>query len=140
MSGRGRTLWLGRLDRNGRFRRASPVAVRPGEGLLTERTAGVQPVRRERIFMPHSGHSPKPIAGLSEVGICHSYPAPFFGRGLCRLRSADAIEDREAARQYVEQIFPIGGGLPIFAHRNVRHVLPQLHLEAQCKFAAGHQG
>ena len=32
----------------------SPVAVPPGEGLLTERTAGVQPVRRERVFMPRS--------------------------------------------------------------------------------------
>jgi hypothetical protein len=32
-------------------RPVSPVAVPPGEGLLTERTAGVQPVRRERVFM-----------------------------------------------------------------------------------------
>jgi len=40
-----------------RRRRVSPVASRPGEGLLTERTAGVQPVRRERVFMPHSGRS-----------------------------------------------------------------------------------
>ena len=38
----------------GRLRRVSPVAVPPGEGLLTERTAGVQPVRRERVFMPRS--------------------------------------------------------------------------------------
>ena len=38
-------------------RRVSPVAVRPGEGLLTERTAGVQPVRRERVFMPQMRHS-----------------------------------------------------------------------------------
>src|ERR1700719_2489523 len=45
------------------------------------------------------------------------------------LSSADAIEDREAAGQHVEQIIPIGGGLPIFAHRNVRHVLPELHLQ-----------
>ena len=37
---------------DGRFRRVSPVAVRPGEGLVTKRTAGVQPVRGERVFMP----------------------------------------------------------------------------------------
>jgi Carbamoyltransferase N-terminus len=30
------------------------VAARPGEGRLTERTAGVQPVRREPVFMPHT--------------------------------------------------------------------------------------
>ena len=28
---------------NGRYRRVSPVAVRPGEGLLTEPTAATQP-------------------------------------------------------------------------------------------------
>src|SRR6516165_7539329 len=44
---------LGRLDRNDRCRRVSPVAVRSGEGPLTERTAGAQPARRERVFMPH---------------------------------------------------------------------------------------
>ena len=41
---------------NDRCRPVSPVAVPPGEGLLTERTAGVQPVRRERVFMPQTGH------------------------------------------------------------------------------------
>jgi hypothetical protein len=37
-----------------RFRRVSPVAPRPREGLLTEPTAGAQPWPRERVFMPHS--------------------------------------------------------------------------------------
>ena len=46
--------------------RVSPDAVRPGEGLLTERKAGVQPVRRERVFMPLLGSCPmldhRPVA------------------------------------------------------------------------------
>src|SRR5215471_10675450 len=33
-------------------RRISPVAFRPGEGPLAERTAGVQPARPEQVFMP----------------------------------------------------------------------------------------
>jgi hypothetical protein len=35
-----------------RNRRVSPVAPNPGEGLLTEPTAGTQPERRELVFMP----------------------------------------------------------------------------------------
>ena len=38
--------------------RVSPVAVRPGEGPFTERTTGIQAVRRERVLMPHSGRPP----------------------------------------------------------------------------------
>ena len=34
------------------LRRVSPVAVRLGEGPLTERTASVQQARRELVFMP----------------------------------------------------------------------------------------
>ena len=37
--------------------RVSPVAVRPGEGPFTERTTGIQAVRRERVLMPLSRHS-----------------------------------------------------------------------------------
>src|SRR5215813_8369192 len=40
---------------NDRNRRVSLVAVHLDEGLLTERTAGVQPARRERVLMPLSG-------------------------------------------------------------------------------------
>ena len=36
--------------------RVSPVAVRPGEGLITDHTAGIQLTKRELVFMPHSGH------------------------------------------------------------------------------------
>src|SRR6516165_9920487 len=36
---------------NGRNRRAPSIAVGPAEGPLTERTAGVQPARREQVFM-----------------------------------------------------------------------------------------
>src|SRR5262249_61656964 len=41
------------------LRRVSPVAVRPGEGLLSEPTAGAQSRRRELVFMPHTGHCPR---------------------------------------------------------------------------------
>jgi hypothetical protein len=34
-------------------RRVSPVAVRSGEGLLSDYTAGIQPAQRELVFMPH---------------------------------------------------------------------------------------
>jgi len=46
-----------------RFLRVSLVAVRLGEGPLTEGTAGVQPARREQAFMPHSGYYPTPAPG-----------------------------------------------------------------------------
>jgi hypothetical protein len=39
---------------NGRNRRILPVAVGPGEGLLAERKAGVQPWRREPLKVPIS--------------------------------------------------------------------------------------
>ena len=48
---------------------------------------------------------------------------------MTALGSANPIEYREKAGQHVEQILPMGGGLPIFAHRNIRNVLPQLHLQ-----------
>jgi hypothetical protein len=40
--------------RNVRYRRVSPIPVRPGEGFLTERAAGIYPVRREQVFMPEA--------------------------------------------------------------------------------------
>ena len=39
--------------RDGRLRRFVPVAVHPGEGLLTERTADVRACRYELVLMPH---------------------------------------------------------------------------------------
>ena len=48
---------LSYVDSNGnvRNRRVSPVAVRPGQGPLTEPTAVTQAWRRELVFMPQSG-------------------------------------------------------------------------------------
>jgi len=40
-----------------RFRRIFLVAARSGRGLLSERTAGAQPRRQERVLMPRSRHS-----------------------------------------------------------------------------------
>jgi hypothetical protein len=45
------------LLRDGRIRRVSPVAVRSGEGLLSDYTAGIQPAQRELVFMLHSCRS-----------------------------------------------------------------------------------
>jgi hypothetical protein len=42
---------------NDSYRRLSPVAPRPSEGLLTEPTTDAQPWRRERVLMPLSRHS-----------------------------------------------------------------------------------
>src|SRR6516164_7952464 len=42
---------------NGRLRRISLVAGRPGEGPLTEPIAATQPRRQEPLFMPHKRHS-----------------------------------------------------------------------------------
>ena len=49
--------WRNSLISVRRNRRVSPVAAGPGEGRLTERIAGVQPVRREQVFMPRSRQS-----------------------------------------------------------------------------------
>src|SRR6516164_7075929 len=50
----GRTLPLDLGPANGRNRRTSPIAARPGEGPLTEPTPAVRPRLRERVFMPEA--------------------------------------------------------------------------------------
>ena len=49
-------------------RRVSPVAVRPGEGPLTERTAGVEPAQSERVFMPQRRPWPGPRESIGQSG------------------------------------------------------------------------
>src|SRR2546423_12903003 len=44
---------------NGWLRRISPIAGRPGEGLLTELAAVARPGAREQVVMPHSALAPK---------------------------------------------------------------------------------
>jgi hypothetical protein len=53
---------------NGWNRRVSPVAVRPGEGRLTESTAGIPRGRRELVFMPLCGHCRQEQATARSVG------------------------------------------------------------------------
>ena len=53
---------------NGRNRRVSPVAVRPGEGPLTEPTAGTQPCRWQPLFMPPLRSLPKASRRFSVRG------------------------------------------------------------------------
>src|SRR5215471_12868753 len=53
----------------------SPVAPRPGEGLLTEPIAGAEPGRQELVFMPHTCRSRYPSGSAQLVGSCHSVPA-----------------------------------------------------------------
>jgi hypothetical protein len=47
-----RLRWFGRHLLNGRNRRISPIAVRSGEGPLTEPTAAAHVREREPLFMP----------------------------------------------------------------------------------------
>src|SRR5260370_3829830 len=49
--------------------------------------------------------------------------AAFF---LCR---SDAVERREAAGDDADEALAVGGGLPILAERDERHVLPELLLQ-----------
>src|SRR3954447_14043299 len=49
----------------------------------------------------------------------------------CQARESvplDAPEGGEAARDDAGQVLAVGGGLPVFAHRDERRVLPDLHL------------
>jgi len=63
----GRTLPIDLGPVNDQNRRVLPIAVRLGEGPLTERTAGVQPRPRERVFMPHTCRSRYP-PGSAQLG------------------------------------------------------------------------
>ena len=55
MTVEGRTLRADRDDAEVRNRRISRIAVRPGEGPLSDHTADVQPERRQPLLMPHIG-------------------------------------------------------------------------------------
>jgi hypothetical protein len=83
---------MARLDRSGksgRFRRVSPIAVRRGEGRLTEPTAAAHLSRQQRGPMPHERQFPPPRlssrSALSEktfAGICgneEDAPIPVIG-------------------------------------------------------------
>ena len=67
----GRNAWFGCGYMNDRNRRVWLLAVRPREGLLTERTAGVQLARPEQLFMP-------PFATLATHDKSASSNAAFF--------------------------------------------------------------
>src|SRR5258707_2431717 len=56
-----------------RNRRVSPVAPRPGEGPLTEPTAGAQPWPRERVLMPQNRRSRR-ASGSAESGGQGTFP------------------------------------------------------------------
>ena len=58
---------------NGRFRRISPVAAHSGDRLLSEPTAGTQPCRRDRLFMPRSRPPQSPSRTARWVGREHSH-------------------------------------------------------------------
>jgi hypothetical protein len=44
------------IDREGRYRRVSPIASGRGDGLLPDHRAGAQPQRQELVFMPATSH------------------------------------------------------------------------------------
>ena len=56
------------------------LAAHPGDGLLSDHIAGVRPVRRERVFVPHTcrsqypslpGESRDPFFGANDSGRVH---------------------------------------------------------------------
>src|SRR6516165_1787420 len=53
---------------NGSYRRVSPIASNPGEGLLTEPTPAVQPSSRERVLMPQRRPWPGPRESIGQPG------------------------------------------------------------------------
>jgi hypothetical protein len=60
---------------NGSFRRIFLLAAHPGEGPLTEPTAGAQPWPRERVLMPHKrpyrrAREPAELGGKAAFPIC----------------------------------------------------------------------
>ena|SRR6516164_7157146 len=54
---------------NGRLRRISLVAGRPGESPLTEPIAAAQPRRQEPLFMPLCGRSRELSGSVREIGL-----------------------------------------------------------------------
>jgi hypothetical protein len=57
----------------GRFRRISPIPDCRGEGRLTQSTAGLQPKKREPLFMPHTGRCPGLVGALGWKKNSHSH-------------------------------------------------------------------
>ena len=80
-------------------RRVSPIAVRPGEGLLTERTAAVQPMRRERVSCPlnrrcrRTEQAAVPYSSASDARALKSRPSHIGGEDRTHRRQALITEE-----------------------------------------------
>src|SRR5215470_15421553 len=72
MSGKGRTSPFPGEGGKVRNRRVSPIAPNPGEGLLTDPTPAVRSWLRERVFMPHIGHSQRADPAIRSKESGHS--------------------------------------------------------------------
>jgi hypothetical protein len=65
---------MGRVPRfdcgsaNGRYRRIFLLAAHPGEGRLSQPTAGAQPWPRERVLMPRNRHCPLAMRTAHNIG------------------------------------------------------------------------
>ena len=68
-SASGRLRRFSRCPANGGYRRCLVIAVRSGQGLLTEPTTGAQVGRRELVFMPHTCRSQYPSGPAQLRGI-----------------------------------------------------------------------
>src|SRR5215472_8008593 len=72
------------------------------------------------------------FAGTAEAEVAKSscrsgyLPGPEWQR---ELRAADAVKNCEAVGQDLSQVVAIGACLPVLAHRDERHVLPELLLQ-----------
>ena len=83
--------------------RISPVAAHSGDRLLSEPTAGTQPCRRERLFLPHTCRSQDP-PGSAHLGGLLTFPNGSGCRGW-------HIKDVEADRYTLI-------GYPVFVTRS----------------------
>ena len=70
-------------------RRVSPIAVRPGEGRLTEPTAAARLSRQQRRPMPHSRRPSSARRSARSVGSCHSFPRHWSAK-VCQITNKTA--------------------------------------------------
>src|SRR5262245_20657399 len=78
-----------------------------------------------RVARAHSG---RPI-GIAQINRSPGTPVATWGfddRSRPASRTTHAVKYGEASRDHAARAFPVGCRLPVLAHRDVRHVLPEL--------------
>jgi putative tryptophan/tyrosine transport system substrate-binding protein len=100
------------------------TAARYVDEILRGANPGDLPIRHpSRYYLTVNAGAAKNI-GLALPPALLAQADPFCRDRLLKSGAVNTPKYRKAAGQHVEQILPIRGRLPIFAHRNVGHVLP----------------